>query len=315
MSLNIFSRALIFRLLKYYACMKFFNFFKSKNKDEHSSETVPELNVNSWPSLPNENKQVPSLEVLSSGGPYSKESATVLSWGQAAVADGDEVQFQVVMESQHGLLTLPALVQRKDGGFLVFYSHCSEWDELAVSRLLEWTVKLRSCDFIHTLKIEICDSPENLPLKVREIISKRTEHRMFLSMLPHLSQCDPDIKARVFAEGFAYFFNKKKILNFDEDSLAQVDEWFKKTMRSIPRDSFYYQPVLNFLGSYFGRVLKESLKGEWGPGDFPEVEFHQKAKVRIHPYKTVADFIFNPRLENSLIRNYQLLAGELKNIS
>jgi len=294
--------------------MKFLNIFKPKKAEPEELSFSDEM-ASVWPSVPDENMKVPSLDLLKERSPFKDEAAKVLYWGQGSIDEGDEVQYQVPMKSQHGVLTLPALVKRKDGGFLVYYSQCSEWTEEEITKLLDWVIKLRACDFVHTLKIEICDTPENLPLKVREIISKRTEHRMFLNMIPHMNHDAPDTRARVFAEGFGHFFNENKILNFDEQSLQLCEEWFKKTMRSIPRDSFYYQIVLNFIGSYFGRVLKESFKGEWDQGDFPEIVFKENVKVRIHPYKIISDFIFNPRLENSPVRNFQLLAQEIKQVS
>ena len=294
--------------------MKIFNLFKSK-KTDIAEPSFSEAMLDKWPSVPDENMKVPSLDVLKEKSKYSSEAARILEWGQASVEEGDEVQYQAAMRSQHGFLTLPALIKRQDGGFLVYYSHCSEWSDEAISKLLDWTIKLRACDFVHTLKIEVCDLPENLPLKVREIISKRTEHRMFLNMIPHMNHDAADTRARVFAEGFGHFFNENKILNYDERSLQLCEEWFKKTMISIPKDSFYYQIVLNFLGSYFGRVIKESFGGEWADGDFPEVIFKESVKVRIHPFKIISDFIFKPRLENSPVRNCQLLSHEIKKIS
>ncbi|MCM8541392.1 MAG: hypothetical protein NE328_14070 [Lentisphaeraceae bacterium] len=291
--------------------MNFFNIFKSKNK-KLAEPSFSEAELNSWPSVPNENNNVPSLQELSEKSTYSKEAAKILEWAGEAEAEGAELEFQVVMKSQYGPLTLPVLVKRNDGGFLVYYSHCSEWNEAAVAKLLDWVIKLRSCDFIHTLKIEVCDSPEKLPLKVREIISKRTEHRMFLSMIPHLSQNDPDVRARVFAEGFGHFFNENKILNFDEESLALVEEWFKRTIISISKDSFYYQVCMNLLGSFYGRVLKEVCQAKWCEGNFPELEIGDKIKIRVHPFKIISDFIFKPRLENSPVKNLQLVIQEIQ---
>ena len=294
--------------------MKFFKRFKSKN-DAVEEESFSADIINSWPSKPDENMKVPPLEKLVKESDFSNEAAKVLEWGKAALEEGDEVQYQVPMKSQYGPLTLPALVKRKDGGFLVYYSHCQDWTEDAIAKLLDWTVKLRACDFIHTLKIEICSSPDSLPGKVKEIISKRTEHRMFLNMIPHSSHKELETRARVFAEGFGHFFNDNKILNFDGQSLQLCEEWFKKTMVSIPRDSFYFQIVLNFLGSYFGRVLKDSFGGEWTEGHFPELIISKVVNIRIQPFKIAADFIFKPRLENSPIRNFQLLSQEIKDIS
>ena len=291
--------------------MKFFKKFKSKKSDS-DQVSFSENEINSWPSLPNEQLKAPSLEYLKESSLYKNEAARVLEWGTAALTDGDEVEYQAVLKSQYGPLTLPALVKKKDGGFLVYYSHCSEWNDEATAKLLDWVLKLRACDFIHTLKIEICDSPENLPVKVKEIISKRTEHRMFISMLPHLGHKEPDVRARVFAEGFGHFFNENKILNFDESSLQQIEDWFKKTIISIAKDSFYYQICLNILGSYFGRVLKEQLKGEWADGEFPELIFGGEIKIRTQAYRIIADFIFNPRLENSPVKNFQLIKEEIQ---
>ena len=291
--------------------MKFFKKFRSEKKDSQSF-SFTENEINSWPSQPNEDLKVPPLTFLKENSLYKKEAKAVLEWGETSVQEGDEVEYQAVLKSQFGPLTLPALVKRKDGGFLVYYSHCSEWNDEAVAKLLDWVIKLRACDFIHTLKIEICDSPEKLPLKVKEIISKRTEHRMFISMLPHLGHKEADVRARVFAEGFGHFFDENKILNFDLSSLQQVEEWFKKTLISIAKDSFYYQICLNLLGSYFGRVLQDQLNGEWGEGDFPELIFGNEVKVRIQPYGIIGDFIFNPRLENSPVKNFQLINQEIK---
>lgn len=289
--------------------MKFFNIFNSSGKQESLSFSSEQ--INSWPSLPGENRQVPSLGQIAEVGLFKNEASKVLEWIKLAEQDGDEVEQQVVMESQFGFLTLPALVKKKDGGFLVYYSHCSEWHDDFITKLLDWTVKLRSCDFVHSLKIEICDSPDALPLKVREIISKRTEHRMFLSMIPHLSQASADIRGRVFAEGFGHFFNENKILNFDRESLSLIESWFRKVVERLPQSSFYYQITLNLLGSYFGRVLKDTFGGTWGEGTHPELIISQKVKIRIHPYKIMADFIEQPGLENSPLNNMELLSREI----
>lgn len=291
--------------------MKIFKFLKSQNQAENSSSFTGEQ-FNSWPCIPTEESKVPSLDELSAKSIFKEEAVKVLEWVQLALEEGCEVEQQVVMKSQFGPLTLPALIKRKDGGFLVYYSHCSQWDDDSIARLLDWVVKLRSCDFVHSLKIEICDTPENLPVKVREIISKRTEHRMFLSMIPHLTHDDPDVRARVFAEGFAHFFNENKILNYDSESLHLVERWFMKVVKPISKDSFYYQIALNILASYYGRVLKECFKGAWGEGAFPELSIGDKIKIRVQPYKIMADFIAAPRLESSPVTNMQLVAQEIK---
>lgn len=291
--------------------MKNFNIFKSK-KTQSASTSFSLEEINCWPSIPNDDMQVPVLDELVKKSTYSNEAAKILEWAELAKKDGDEVEYQVVMKSQFGSLTLPVLVKRPDGGFLVYYSHCSEWNDDGIVKLLDWTVKLRSCDFVHSLKIEICSSPENLPLKVQEIISKRTEHRMFLSMIPHLNHDDPNIRARVFAEGFGHFYNENKILNYDEASLRLVESWFRKVVESISRDSFYYQIALNLLASFFGRVLKETFGGVWGEGVFPELSIGDDIKVRVHPYKIMADFLIKPKLENSPVQNMHLVAQEIK---
>lgn len=291
--------------------MKIFNIFKT-NKKATSQISFSDEEINCWPSVPNADNAVPTLELLASKSKFSAEASKILQWAEEAVSEGAEVEYQVTMKSQYGPLTLPVLVKRKDGGFLTYYSHCSEWDDDAFSKLLDWVIKLRTCDFIHTLKIEICDSPEKLPVKVKEVISKRTEHRMLISMIPHLSQENIDIRARVFAEGFGHYVNENKILNFDEASLNQVEEWLKKTVISVPRESFYYQIYINLLGAYFGRVLKEQCKGEWGSDRFPELTIGNEVKIRVHPFKIISDFIFKPRLENSPVKNLQLVQQEIK---
>ena len=215
------------------------------------------------------------------------------------------------MNSQYGRYSIPALVKRKDGGFLVYYSHCGDWDDKALTDLLEWVIKLRNSDFVHTFKIEICQSPDSLPDKVREIISKRTEHRMLISMIPLLNRENPDINARVFAEGFGFFFNDKKILNYDHESLQLVEEWFKKRVRSCVRESFYFQFYYKFIGSYLGKVVCQETGGEWSEETLPKVVVSKPVKITFDPFGIAADFIFNPRLENSPVKNLDLLKTEI----
>lgn len=290
--------------------MKFLNRFK-KNSATAEEADFSQEELNCWPSVPNEKLQVPGLEVLVNKSSYSKEAVLVRDWASAGVEEGDEVNFQVPMNSQYGRYSIPALVKRKDGGFLVYYSHCGNWDDKALTDLLEWVIKLRNSDFVHTLKIEICQSPDSLPDKVREIISKRTEHRMLISMIPLLNRENPDINARVFAEGFGFFFNDKKILNYDHESLHLVEEWFKKRVRSCVRESFYFQFYYKFIGSYLGKVVCQETGGEWSEETLPKVVVSKPVKITFDPFGIAADFIFNPRLENSPVKNLDLLKTEI----
>lgn len=290
--------------------MKFLNRFK-KNSPTVEEPSFSQEEINCWPSVPNEQLQVPGLEMLIEKSSFSKEAEQVKKWAAEGVEEGDEVNFQVPMNSQYGRYCIPALVKRKDGGFLVYYSHCSEWNEDALAGLLNWAIKLRNSDFVHTLKIEICQSPDALPDKVREIISKRTEHRMLISMIPLLSREKPDMNARVFAEGFGFFFNEKKILNYDKESLHLVEDWYRKTVRSCVRESFYYQFYTKFLGAYLGKVVIQETGGEWTNDALPKVMVADPLKITFDPFGIAADFIFNPGLENSPVKNLELLVTEI----
>ena len=92
-----------------------FKFLKKKKAPAEEQFNDAQLNV--WPSQPNEDKKVPSLEqILKHGGTNVAHVERLKEWTAAATEEGDTLEFQVVMESRYGMLTLPALTQKEKGG-------------------------------------------------------------------------------------------------------------------------------------------------------------------------------------------------------
>jgi hypothetical protein len=286
---------------------KFFDIFKKTDPSERFS--VEELSQ--WPSVPNEFKKVPSLaQIEKSGGSAAQASERLREWCEAAREEGDVLEFQTVMESRYGMLTLPGLIRReKSGGFMVFYSHVGEWDQVAVGKLLDWVVKLRACDFVHSFKIEICDPRESLPVKVQEIISRRRAHRMVLSMLPYLKKQSPADNGRVFAECFGHFCNEGATLDFSLASLEKMDGWILQEVRKVKEDSFYYPLLVRFCGAFFGQVLavetaaawKDTGQAEW-PSLFlpaeklkPLISSRGAGSMTINPFGLISGFLRDPQ--------------------
>jgi hypothetical protein len=210
------------------------------------------------------------------------------------------------------------------GGFLAFYSHAGEWDDSAFEVLLNWVIKLRGCDFVHGLKIVICEEKKTLPIRVQEITSRRREHRMMVSQVPHLRKGEPQLNARIFAEAFGFFCNENKILNYDGEALAQLERWYKDEVRGCLRSSFYYPLYCHFIGSFFGQIICEQFQGTWEPlGNAHVVVIAAKklkprqhgmmpGEMKVNVFQLTADFVFNPRADNSLLNNFRLVQSELK---
>ena len=307
---------------------KLLEIFKKTPVDPSLSFSVDELMQ--WPSVPNSFKKVPSLEQISqSTGSAASAVKRLEEWSEAAKEEGDVLEYQTVMESRYGMLTLPALLRKgESGGFMVFYSHCGEWDEAAISQLLDWTVKLRACDFVHSVKIEICDPKESLPAKVQEIISRRREHRMLLSMLPYLKKDSAVDNAKVFAECFGHFCNEGKALSFKVSSLELMDQWFLGEVRKTKKTSFYYPLYIRFCGAFFGEVLKAETGAGWKTGEgvsdewpllfIPASKLKEKiagkeaGNMTINPFGLMSEFVSAPNAEKSPAKYLQQIKSDLR---
>ena len=309
--------------------MGLFDFLKSKQKDaeapievegQFSSEALLE-----WPSLPEEGNKVPSLEdIIDHSGQNAKYAKAVIAKCEKEKRQDDLLEYQVVMQSQYGLFTIPAMIRRdKSGEFLAFYSYTDDWDDEAIQRLLNWVICIRGCDFIHTFKIVLCDSLKDVPRRVNEIISKRTVDRMMISMVPHLRKSEPRVNARIFAEAYGFYYNDKKILNYDLTSLEEVERWYKDVVRSCAKNSFYYPFYVHFLSAFFGQVLCESFKVKWQfysgtnivvipPAKLkPRKHGMMPGEMKVNILQICSDFACNPRPESSLVVNFNMVKAEI----
>lgn len=308
--------------------MKLFNFFRKKKEPEAKVEDqkiYSSAELEEWPSQPGEDKKVPSIDVLlNQQSEIANHAKSLVAKCEKMRKEGDLLEYQVVMESQFGLFSIPAMIRRESSGdFLVFYSFTSEWTEEAVQKLLNWVICVRSCDFIHTFKIIICDSTYDIPKQVTEIISKRTVDRMMISMVPHLRKSEPKINARVFIDAFAFYFNDKKILSYNQDCLEQVEIWYRDVVRSCVKNSFFYPFYVHFVAAYFGQVICESFKVDWDyysgvnivvipPSKLkPRKNGMMPGEMKVNILQICSDFICNPRPENSLVTNFKMVKAEI----
>ncbi|MCM8535745.1 MAG: hypothetical protein NE334_07405 [Lentisphaeraceae bacterium] len=305
--------------------MSFLDIFKKKKtcsvKDEHS---FSDKELAEWPSVPVDGTKVPTIEqVKKFGGVSGKSAELVIEACEKFKKEGDYLEYQPVMESQYGLFTVPAMIRREDGTFRAFYSTSLEWSESEYQKLLNWVICVRGCDFIHTFKIIVCQNDSTLPKKVEEIVSDKAVHRMMINQIPHFRKGNNKVNSRVFAEAFGFHFNDNKILNFDFTALEQIENWYKKQVISCQNDSFYYPFYVQFIAAYFGRVLCEAFKVDWQevaggevvviPGSKLKPRKHGRASgdMKVNVMQIVADFVLNPRLENSLVTNYKMIDAEV----
>lgn len=309
--------------------MRLFDFLKSKKKDikepPEETKTFSSEALLEWPSLPEKGKKVPSLdEIISNGGQNAECAKAVIAKCEKEKREDDLLEYQVVMESQYGLFSIPAMIRReKSGEFLAFYSYTGDWNEDAIQRLLNWVICIRGCDFIHTFRIVLSDSPKDTPRRVNEIISKRTVDRMVISMIPHLRKDEPRVNARIFAEAYGFYFNDKKILNYDLAALEEVELWYKDVVRSCAKNSFYYPFYVHFLSAFFGQVMCQSFKVDWQfysgtsivvipPAKLkPRKHGMMPGEMKVNILQICSDFACNPRPESSLVVNFNMVKAEI----
>jgi hypothetical protein len=269
--------------------------------------------LSQWPSVPGENNVVPSLQQIIDFGGESGVAASILeSWCTSAKRKEDSLELQAVVESKFGLFTIPGIIQLDNSKeFVAYYSNKGEWSEASYGVLLQWLVYLRTCDFVHNLKVVLCE--EKPPSKAREMISSKKEHRMLISMIPHIQKDNQKINARVFSECFAFFCHSNKLLNYDEESLQKVEDWYTKDVKSTNRDSYFFSLFVRVLGAYAGQVIISSFNAEWESGEWPVLKMVGKGgAVRINIFQLVSDYVCNPQLKTSLVKHVQLIKVQLK---
>ena len=309
--------------------MKFLNIFKKQSKEEpeveEEVETFSAEALEEWPSQPEEGNKVPPLDsILKHGGASAENVKNLTSKCESLKREDDLLEYQVVMESQYGLFTIPAMIRRESSGeFLAFYGYAGEWDEEAIQKLLNWVICIRGCDFVHTFMIVLAEAAKTVPRRVMEIISKKTVDRMMISMVPHLRKSEPRVNARIFAEAYGFYFNDNKILNYDLEALSEVERWYKDVVRSCAKNSFYYPFFVHFVTAYFGQVMCESFKVEWqfysgtnivviAPSKLkPRKHGMMPGEMKVNVLQICSDFVCNPRPENSLVLNFNMVSAEI----
>ena len=308
--------------------MKLFNFFKKQKESEVKAEDeklYSSSELEEWPSQPDSENKVPSKDALLKHGAKNAEYVkSLVEKCDSMVKEGDLLEYQVVMESQYGLFTIPAMIRREaTGEFLAYYSYTDEWDEKAVQKLLNWVICIRGCDFIHTFKIVLCESTYDVPNKVKEILSKKTVNRMMISLIPHLRKDNPRINARVFSEAYGFYFNEKKLLNYDLKSLEVIESWYKKQAISCEKQSFYYPFYVHFIAAFVGQTICESFKVEWQRTSginivvIPAVKLKPRRNgmapgdMKVNVFQICSDFVCNPRPENSPVTNFNMIKSEI----
>jgi hypothetical protein len=297
------------------------SFFEKLFKLKIVATDFPPEAFQTWPSEPNQAGLVPAFNQLKS---FNQDFSVTLSLLEKAVEEvrqeGDSVEYQVVMQSQYGLFTLPCILRKGESSdFIVFYKNIGSWTDAKLADLLQWLIKLRGSDFINRLEVNLCESISELPPKAVEMISSKKHHRMMVSMLPHYSEGDLVRNARVFSEAFAFFYNDKKLLNADETSLQQVEDWYKQKVLNCDRSSFYFSLYKNFLGAYYTQVVLTITKGEFKGGLVvvkadqvrPRKDGRPSGDMRVDTMSIAVDFIFNPQTQNSLTQNLKLILSEL----
>ena len=287
-----------------------------KRKEVTDSQTQFSLeDLSEWPSQPGEGNFVPSLDqIISNGGPAGKAAKVLKEVCEKAKNSTDNVEYQAVMQSQYGLFVIPGIIQIDNSKkFVAYYSNKGGWDEEAIGRLLQWTVYLRACDFVHNLKVELCDV--DAPKKAKEIVSSKKAHRMMINLIPNTHKGKPKVNARVFSECYAFHCNDKKLLSTDLRSLDMVENWYNKEVRSTARDSFFFPHFVRFIGSFFGQVLCSEFKGEWLEGEWPGVTLNvNDSKMRIDVFKLASDYVCSPHVKTSLVGNFHLIKDSINRL-
>lgn len=274
--------------------------------------TEQELKQN-WPSIPNADMKVPTFkQIIDSQGENAKHVERLQEYYEKVFTkEDDHADFQVIAKSQFGNIAIPALVRRDTGdkiGYLVLYSHVGKWDDAAIRHFLDWCVKVRTTDMVYHLKIQICDSNENVPAKVREIASKRIEHLLVISTLPYIDKQGLKANAEVLCDSYGYFYKKGVKLIINRKCLKEIDRWILEDIGKIKEESFFFPYFLRLIGSYFGEVIIKStgaswkkIEGsEWDAIQLPEDKISPAQKAKgftglVHVFAKVGTHLTNPK--------------------
>lgn len=221
-----------------------------------------------WPSLPNKDLKIPTLsQIRESKGENAKHVERLQEYCQTVFTkEDDHIDFQVVCQSQFANISIPALVRRGTGdkvGYLVLYSHVGKWTEEDIRHFLDWCVKVRTTDMVYHLKIQICDANENVPVKVREIASKRIEHLLIISLLPYIDKDGLHANAQTLCDSYGYFYKKGVKLIINRKCLREIDRWILEDIGKIKEESFFFPYFLRIIGSYFGEVIIKATGATW----------------------------------------------------